>query len=410
MGADDVERKAQEQRLLRMAREHEKHEEEKLVTQSTTIGYPLMTADEVQAIVDEQERKKSKQERSKRSQDQSRTTNEKQDSRIIVEVHTHPMNTVDLKPKVFHVSAADRVAARKALLETFIATARTILTTNRVQVRLNKARVSLKGERQLSHSQREDFPAMSLFAFPDIPAMSQPQVLRLENKAASEPSKALSIDSFAPIEFKVPLYFKQMGYKPAALPEHPFVGADPPYEMELFPFGDNEPTENERMPLPKELIVEQLPQPTVSMTHEWPTQDFSFPKYIRTDLFPYDFKRQNPHAQNPYNVVLHDPLPRPLMRAQAEDALSDTDDEDAPDVKLEVRPPQSLQDVANAFPGLKDSFLLTAKDDAEAVRCVPSKPIHRFDADIRNALRVEDVDKAHEEIEACLPPPLRKQF
>lgn len=68
-----------------------------------------------------------------------------QDARIIVEVHAHPMNRLEADPKAFHVSAADRVAARKALLETFVATARTLLTINRVQTRLAKARVSLKG-------------------------------------------------------------------------------------------------------------------------------------------------------------------------------------------------------------------------------------------------------------------------
>lgn len=66
--------------------------------------------------------------------------------------------------------------------------------------------------------------------------------------------------------------------------------------------------------------------------------------------------------------------------AQAEDALSDTDDEDAPDVELEVRPPQSLQDVADVFPGLGESFLLTATDDAGAVVVVsiftPDTPLN----------------------------------
>eukprot|EP00667_Euglena_gracilis_P011343 EG_transcript_11584 len=415
-----------------MAREHEKCEEEKLVTQSTTIGHPLMTVEEVQAIVEEQDRLRSEEERRKRAEDQHRTVTEKEDARIIVEVHAHPMNRLEADPKAFHVSAADRVAARKALLETFVATARTLLTINRVQTRLAKARVSLKGERQLSHSSKEDFPTISLLSFPAIPATTQAHMLQVDNKAAAEPSKMMSIDSFNPIELKAPLHFKQMGYKPVALPEHPFVSADPPYDMELFPFGDNEPTENERASLPKDLTVEELPQPTVSMTHEWPTQDFSFPKYVRTDLFPYDFKQPEdslgftppffpydfgaddiPAAtlwKNPYNAFLHDPLPRPLMKAQAEDALSDTDDEDAPDVELEVRPPQSLRDVADVFPGLGQSFLLTATDDADAVRLVPPKPIHRFAAATRNALRVEDVRRALEEVEACLPPALRKQF
>lgn len=94
------------------------------------------------------------------------------------------------------------------------------------------------------------------------------------------------------------------------------------------------------------------------------------------------------------------------MQGRQEDELSDTDDEDAVEVQLDVRPPLSLRDVAATFGGLRNCFLVSDEPPSTG----PTKPIHLCDSKTENVLRVADVEKIYADLEGCLPPTLRKQF
>eukprot|EP01010_Urceolus_cornutus_P003499 NODE_493_length_1608_cov_272.003207_g375_i0.p1 GENE.NODE_493_length_1608_cov_272.003207_g375_i0~~NODE_493_length_1608_cov_272.003207_g375_i0.p1 ORF type:complete len:455 (-),score=108.63 NODE_493_length_1608_cov_272.003207_g375_i0:126-1490(-) len=441
--------------LLRAAREFEKHEEDKSISNFICIGKEQPTDIEIQHILDERRETEAAADSTARAEDRSRRETSKQVDRIAVPFAIHPLYAAasgagaagiggtgtgaaptDPTDRRFAVTEADRILARRTLLNSFVAVARTVLQIGRVEGRLRKAKGHLIGETKNHGLQPHEVPHLHLFEFALTP--SNPLSLVAPPVAAlSDQKPAVSrIDTFEPLDLKVPLNFKLSGYTPHPLVEHPFMCADPTQPIQVLPFGLNEPTAEDVIPLPDALRLPDFQQPSFSNAEQFPVPPLTPLPFLRVDLFPYDrlqiedsagakppffsydFGHEGRLPPNTINVngnadVWNSPLPALLQYGRKEDVLSDTDDEDAPDVKLDIPHPTSLADVVAAFGGPDPDrhFLLSGTAVSEdPCELVTATPMNTFASESLNELNVKELDGVYAEIRGFLAPHRRKLF
>eukprot|EP01006_Ploeotia_vitrea_P004626 TRINITY_DN11501_c0_g1_i2.p2 TRINITY_DN11501_c0_g1~~TRINITY_DN11501_c0_g1_i2.p2 ORF type:complete len:305 (-),score=38.23 TRINITY_DN11501_c0_g1_i2:1177-2091(-) len=280
----------------------------------------------------------------------------------------------------------------------------------------------------------------------NLPSMAE----RLEEKVVTSSSSSLTtfaqdphvediqpsskVDNFEPIELKVPLQFKLLGYTTHPLPDHPLLVAHVNEPLDTFPPGDNHSTEKDKRPPMESIRNFNFIQPSIASAEHFPIYPHALLPPLPIELYPYH-KPQNedaagavtpffnydfsgsqalppatPSLATTASRVLHDPLPKPIIKANPDDMLSDTDDDDAGEGTLPDPHPQSLADVASIFGGLGDHFLVTNIETEDLTKLIDVKPPNLFAQESLNDLDMQRVAKMYEKVEACLPPHQVKVF